>query len=97
MKARKFEEQRVAPRERIALPLDLRDGTRAVTRDISATGLFFEIEGSHVIGGLVDFELHLVEARVKFMSTGEIVRLEHANGKTGVAVRLLAPRLEAVE
>ncbi len=50
-----------------------------------------------MLGGLVDFELHLLEARVKFTSSGEIVRLEHSNGRTGVAVRLLAPRLEAIE
>ena len=87
----------MAPRERLELPLRLRDGSCAVTRDISATGLFFEMEGLHLLGGLVDFELHLVEARVKFTSSGEIVRLEHKDGRTGVAVRLLAPRLEAVE
>lgn len=97
MDSRKFEEQRLAPRERLSLPLKLGDGSHAVTRDISATGLFFEMEGEHLLGGLVDFEMHLLEARVKFTSSGEIIRIEHWAGKTGVAVRLLAPRLEAVE
>jgi hypothetical protein len=97
MNSCKFEEQRVAPRERLSLPLRLRDGSRAVTRDISATGLFFEMEGEHLLGGWVDFEMHVREARVKFTSSGEIIRLEHSPGRTGVAVRLLAPRLEAVE
>ena len=97
MVSRKFEEQRIEPRERLALPLKLRDGSQAVTRDISATGLFFEIEGKHLLGGLVDFEMHVLEARVKFTSTGEIIRLEHSDGRTGVAVRLMSPRLEPVE
>jgi hypothetical protein len=97
MVSRKFEEQRVAPRERLSLPLRLRDGNEAVTRDISATGLFFEIEGEHRLTGLVDFEMQVLEARVKFTSTGEIIRLEHSRGRTGVAVRLMSPRLEPVE
>jgi hypothetical protein len=92
-----FEEQRVDPRERLALPLKLGDGGQALTRDISATGLFFEIEGQHVMQGRVDFELELPEVRMKFTSLGEIVRIEHTNGKTGVAVRLLSPRLEYVD
>lgn len=97
MDACKFEEQRVAPRERLALPLKLSDGVCAVTRDISPTGLFFELEGWHLVGGHVHFELQLLEARVKFTSSGEVVRLEHSNGTTGVAIRWLASRLEAIE
>lgn len=92
-----FEEQRLEPRERIALPLKLRDGTLAVMRDIGATGMFFEVEGEFLIEGLVDFEMHLTEAGLKFTSTGKIIRLEHSDGKTGVAVRLMDPRLEVLE
>ena len=62
-----FEEQRIAPRERLSLPLKLRDGSQALTRDISATGLFFEMEGEHLLSGLVDFEMQLPEARMKFI------------------------------
>lgn len=89
-----FEEQRAEPRERLSLPIRLGDGARAMTRDISPTGLFFEIDGEVPMGGLVDFEMHLNEARMKFSSVGEIVRVEHRDGKTGVAVRLMAPKLE---
>jgi hypothetical protein len=93
-----FEEQRVEPRERLALPIRLGSGGKAaLTRDISPTGLFFEMDGEHAMRGLVDFEMHLQEARMKFTSVGEIVRVEHRAGKTGVAVRLMAPRLELIE
>jgi hypothetical protein len=91
-----FEEQRVEPRERLALPIKLGDGASAVTRDISPTGLFFEIEGERPMRGLVDFEMHLHEACMKFTAVGEIVRVEHRSGKTGVAIRLMAPRLEVI-
>lgn len=88
-----FNEQRLDPRERLALPLQLRDGSVALTRDISARGLFFEIEGQHDMVGLVDFDMHLTQARMRFTAVGEIVRLQYRNGRTGVAVRLLSPRL----
>lgn len=92
-----FEEQRVNPRERLALPLKLADGARAVTRDISATGLYFEMTGAHLISGPVDFELQLPEVSMKFTSSGEIVRVELKDGCTGVAVRLIDPRLEIMD
>jgi hypothetical protein len=91
-----FKEQRVEPRERLALPLRLRDGSHAVTRDISSSGLFFEMAGEHEIFGLVDFEMQLPE-HMKFSAVGEIVRVEYRFGSTGVAVKLLAPRLEPLE
>jgi len=93
---RMFVEHRIEPRERLALPIKLGDGLRAVTRNISATGLYFEIEGDRLMQGLVDFEMQLAEAGMKFTAVGEIVRIEHHAGKTGVAVRLMAPRLELI-
>jgi len=91
-----FEEQRIEPREHLELPIKLGDGLRAMTRDISPTGLFFEIEGERTMSGLVDFEMHLAETGMKFTAVGEIVRVEYRAGKTGVAVRLTAPRLELI-
>ena len=92
-----FEEQRIEPRERLALPIKLGDGLSAITRDIRPTGLFFEFEGERLMRGLVDFEMHLIEAGMKFTSVGEIVRIEYRAGRTGVAVRLMAPRLELID
>ena len=89
-----FIEQRVEPREPLALPLKLGDGCSAVTRDISASGMFLEIAGLHSLNGLVVFEMHLADARMKFTAQGEIVRIEHKDGNTGLAVKLHAPRLE---
>jgi hypothetical protein len=88
-----FIERRVEPRESVALPLNVGDSNPAVTRDISASGMYLEIPGTHSVGGPLVFEMHLTDARIKFTAEGEIVRVEHADGKTGVAVRLLAARL----
>ncbi len=79
------------------MALRLRDGSHAVTRDISASGIFFEMPGEHHVDGLVDFEMQVPDLRVKFTAVGRIVRVEHRFGVTGVAVELLAPRLEPLE
>jgi hypothetical protein len=92
-----FKEQRVEPRERLALPLQLRDGSHAVTRDISASGLYFEMDGEHHVDGLVDFAMEIPDLHMKFTAVGQIVRVEHRFGVTGVAVKLLSPRLEPLE
>jgi hypothetical protein len=89
-----FIEQRVEPRESVALPLKLGDGNAAVTRDISASGMYLEIDGRHSLGGPLVFEMHLSDARIKFTAEGEVVRIEHTDGKTGIAVRLLTARLQ---
>jgi hypothetical protein len=89
-----FLEQRAEPRESLALPLKLGDGATAVTRDISPSGMYLEIRGDHTMGGTVYFEMDLAEARMKFTAEGHIVRLEHREGLTGVAVRLVHPHLE---
>jgi hypothetical protein len=92
-----FKEQRTEPRERLALPLRLRDGSQAITRDISASGLYFEMDGDHNVDGLLDFEMELPDLHMKFTAVGRIVRVEHRPGITGVAVKLMSPRLEPLE
>jgi hypothetical protein len=92
-----FEERRTDPRERIELPLRLGDEALAMTRDISAAGFYFEMEGDHLPHGPVDFELEFPQMRMKLTSSAEIVRVDHRPGKTGVAVRLVEPRLEVLE
>jgi hypothetical protein len=91
-----FQEQRHHPRERLELALQLASGAQATTRDISATGLFFEMEGSHVMHGPLQFELQLAQFGMKFSAAGEVVRIEHRDGRTGVAVRLVDPRLDVL-
>lgn len=89
-----FTERRDDPRERLALPLDLGNGLKGITRDVSASGLYFEIPGRHELGGTLVFEMNLDDARMKFTAEGRIVRVEHLEGRTGIAVKLVSPRLE---
>jgi hypothetical protein len=89
-----FEEHRIEPRESLALPLKLADGIAGVTRDISASGMYFEIKGSYTMTGPVLFEMQLAELGVKFSAEGEIVRVDRREETTGFAVKLRHPRFE---
>jgi len=89
-----FTENRIEPREPMALQLKLGDGSTGVTRDISPSGMFLEIRGDHDLSGTVFFEMDLAAARMKFTSEGRIVRIEHRDGLTGIAIRLISPHLE---
>jgi hypothetical protein len=91
-----FIEQRREPREEVALPLKFGVGCPAVTRDLSPSGMYFEVDGWHHMTGAVLFEMQLDDRGLKFSAEGEIVRIVHTGGKTGFAVRLLAPRLHAL-
>jgi len=90
-------ENRTAPREQIKLPVALAGGEQTVTRDISATGLFFEMDSVQQVGGLIDLEIELDTpgGPVKLKAQGRIMRIEQRAGKTGVGVKLLSSsRLE---
>lgn len=91
-------EHRTEPREPIELPLQMDDGASAVTRDISATGLFFETDSEQRVGNLINFEINLdtPDGPMKLKAQGQIVRIESQGGRTGVGVKLLESRLEAV-
>lgn len=91
-----FVEQRREPRERLELPVELGAGVRAVTRDISPSGMYLEVRGSPAPDGTLFFEMHLEEARMKFTAEGHIVRVDHGDGFTGIAVRLVSPRLDSL-
>ena len=87
-KARKRKEHRRADRVSAALPVDL-DGANGPTRDVSASGAFFETDASYSVGSEVRVAIDLETPRgpARFDCRGEIVRLERHDGTVGVAVR----------
>jgi hypothetical protein len=89
-------ERRGEPRVVMVLPLRVGDGIEATTRDISPSGLYFEIPGDQVPEGTLYFEMDLEEANMKFTARGTIVRIEPHDGTTGVAVKLALGRLESI-
>lgn len=89
-------EHRIEPREQVSLSLQLVDGVNGVTRDISASGLFFETDSEQRVGSLIAFEIELDTpgGPMKLKAKGQIVRILSRGSKTGVGVKLLDSRLE---
>ena len=87
-KARKRKEHRRADRVSAALPVDL-DGAKGPTRDVSASGAFFETDASYSVGSEVHFAIDLDTpwGPACFDCRDRIVRLERRDGTVGVAVR----------
>jgi hypothetical protein len=82
-------ERRQATRFRGALPIEWKTGA-GITRDFSASGIFFETDQSFSSGESVEFALklehfdpgHSVHVRCR----GEVVRVERGREKLGVAM-----------
>jgi PilZ domain-containing protein len=83
-------DRRQARRYRLALPVELEHGT-GLTRDISASGVFFKTNSSFRLGETIRFSLVLEYADpsgpLRLHCQGEIVRVERYEGTVGVAVR----------
>lgn len=86
-------ERRLHPREDLALPLNLDGDSSAVTRNISASGLYFEILGAYRPQGLFVFDME--SGRLKFTAEVELVRLDYGLSKTGVALKFAFAKLKA--
>ncbi len=94
VRARRTREERV----RTALPVHLDQGT-GITRDVSASGVFFETDASYRLGSEISFSIELDGPGGKMMlrCQGQIVRVEQRDGKVGVAAKIIESRLEPVK
>ena len=91
-KTRKRKYKRTEKRVRARLAVDL-GRAKGVTRDVSASGAFFETDVSYKVGGRVRFAIDLATpwGPAHFDCRGKIVRLERHHGTVGVAVRFVGP------
>jgi hypothetical protein len=90
---------RTEPRQQVSLPVQLEGGIGSVTRDISASGLYFEVDGTQELGQRVNVEIDLDTpgGPMRLKAHGQIMRIESHGARTGVGVKLLSCRLEPVE
>lgn len=86
-------DRRASARQPLTLPLELACGTPALTRDISAHGLYFFVPGEVALDRWLTLEYEVPESEVRFVAAGEVLRTEPDDERTGVAVRLHGPRL----
>jgi PilZ domain len=82
-------EKRKGERVCTALPVAL-GGTTGVTRDVSTSGVFFEIDVLCAVGSLVRFTVEVATPARKMILNceGDVVRTEPRDTGTGLAVRV---------
>ena len=80
-----------------ALPVSLDRGV-GITRDVSASGVFFETDVNYAPGSEISFAIELrgPAGKMMFKCRGQIVRVEDRGGKVGVAAKIIESRLETV-
>lgn len=77
--------------ERVPAALPVRVDERiGVTRDVSASGFFFEFDGAAEVGGDIDCEVELdtPDGKLILKCRGTIVRTVANGAKTGVAIKI---------
>lgn len=91
-------ERRGAARFPLAIPVVLPEG-RAVTRDVSLSGVFLETDHSYAPGEQVSLVLVLErlspDRPVRLQCEGRVVRVSRSGTKAGVAVALISYRFGA--
>ena len=85
--------------ERVVAEMPVRqEGSLGTTRNVSASGVFFEIDGSVAAGSEISFAIEMQTdlGPMTMKCQGLVVRTEQRDGRMGVAVRMTESRLEAV-
>lgn len=84
--------------ERVPAALAVNVGDAAgVVRDVSASGIFFEIDANYTLGSPISFAVKL-DTPSGFMNLkclGDIVRIEPRESRVGVGVKIRESTMEA--
>lgn len=88
--------RRAQQRVSAVLPVKVEGRPAGVTRDISPSGIYFETDVEMVGGSTITFSLEFDNPSGKLLleCSGEIVRVERAGGKIGIAAKIVESRLE---
>ena len=88
-------EKRRHERIHIALPVFLKDAT-GITRDVSASGVFFWTASACEPGELIGFEVELRRpvGKMKLKCRGDVIRTESRDASIGVAVKITESAME---
>ena len=64
---------------------------KGATRDLSASGIYFEIENEQKTGSVISFviDLDTPGGKIKVACEAEVVRVEKLSGKCGIAARII--------
>jgi hypothetical protein len=81
----------------VSLPVSIGNAD-CVTRDVSATGVFFETSSTFNVGEQIEFAIEFDSPGGKLLlqCNGQIVRVEDRNGKVGVGVKIVNSVMQSV-
>jgi len=81
--------ERGADRFATELPIEM-GRVHGLTRNISATGIYFETENAQEPGSRVHLSVEVVihGERLKLICDGKVVRVDHKDGVLGIAAKL---------
>lgn len=89
-------ESRRTERVKAQLPVIMDSGERAVTKDISPSGVYIQLPKEAEAGRLVSFRVDFRDsgADMSLYCIGTIVRVEPLDGQVGVGVSIIESKLE---
>ena len=78
-----------ADRHPVAFPVSI-GHSKGVVKDISTTGIYFEIDQSQSLGSNIDFVLDLETpgGPIQIQCHGTVVRIEESPGRIGIAATI---------
>jgi hypothetical protein len=90
------ETNRRDPRVKATVPIIVDGRTAGMTKDVSASGVFFETDEDMADGSPIEFtvELESPSGKLVLRCSGQIVRVDRSGGKLGVAAKILDSKLE---
>ena len=80
----------------MAVPVSLLDGGSGTTRDLSASGIYFETDREPGFASPLDFSVEFASGAggMTLRCRGQVIRVERLGNRIGVAARILESRLE---
>jgi hypothetical protein len=94
----RHESNRSEDRVAMAVPVHLQGGAHGTTRDISASGIYFETDLEPIQATPLDFTVEFQNGGVGGLSLrcrAQVLRVERLGSRSGVAARILESKLEA--
>ena len=88
---------RCEERVNMSVPVTLAGGGTGFTRDISASGIYFEVDDAPIGDSPLAFTVEFKNdtgAGMALRCRGEVLRVEERGGRVGIAARILESKLE---
>lgn len=96
-RGRKTPTNRLEDRLPSKFPIKLAE-TEGLTHNISASGIFFELEKNQTEGSKIEFtiELQTPGGPLNLVCQAEVVRVQELNGKYGIAAKITSQEFQSI-